>query len=143
MAVVKTMSNHFKFQLMSGFVDFDTDVFIVILMNTTYAFDKDADATLADVTADQLATNHGYTQDSKTLANVAVTEDDTEDQGRAIWDDVTWTAATGSIGATGAAIIYDDTTSDDTVVGCIDFGEDITAPDGINFQLQDVEVNIG
>ena len=142
MAVVCTLSNHFKFQLLSGLIDFDTDAFKIILMNTSFAFDKDADATLALVTADQLATNYGYTQDSKTLANVSVTEDDVNDKGAVTWDDVTWTASGGSIGASGAAIIYDATTSDDTVVGCIDFGEDVTAPNGVNLQLQDVEIDL-
>lgn len=142
MAVTATLSNHFKFQLASGNVDFDSDTFKIILMNTTFAFDKDSDATLALVTADQLTTGNGYTQDDETLANVSVTEDDTDDRAEITWDDVTWTASGGSIGATGAAIIYDDTTSDDTVVGCIDFGADYTVTDGLSFILKDLEVRI-
>jgi len=142
MAITCTLSNHYKFQLLSGVIDFDVDTFKIILMNTTFAFDKDAHATLSDVTADQLATGYGYTQNDKTLANVAVTEDDVNDKGKVTFDDVTWTASGGSIGPTGAAIIYDDTTADDTVVGCIDFGTDYTIPDGSSFQLQNLEVDI-
>lgn len=142
MAVVSTLSNHFKFQLASGEIDFDANTFKIILMNTTFAFDKDADATLADVTADQLATQFGYTQDTKTLANVSVSEDDANDKATITWDDVTWTASGGSIGPSGAACIYDDTTSDDTIVGCIDFGEDVTAADGINFQIKDIQIDL-
>jgi len=140
MAVVKTLSNHFKYKLIQEYLDSCT--IKIILMNTTFTFDKDAHATLADVTADQLATGNGYTQDSKTLANVSVSEDDANDKGVATWDDVTWTASGGSIGPTGAAIIYNDSAADDTILGCIDFGADITVPDSINFQLQDVEVDI-
>uniref|UniRef100_A0A6M3J2D0 Uncharacterized protein n=1 Tax=viral metagenome TaxID=1070528 RepID=A0A6M3J2D0_9ZZZZ len=143
MAVVSTLSNHFKYMLASGDIDFDADTFKIILMNTTFAFDKDADATLADVTADQLATNFGYTQDTKTLANVAITEDDSNDVASIAWDDVQWTASGGSIGASGAAIIYDDTTADDTVIGCIDYGQDVTATDGANFSIQDISLEIG
>ena len=96
---------------------------------------------MSDVTSDQLSTANGYTQNDKTLANVSVTEDDENDKGKVTWNDVTWTASGGSIGPTGAAIIYDDTAADDTVVGCIDFGADYTIPDGSSFQLQNLEVD--
>ena len=105
MAIEATWSNHAKFQLASGLIDFDADVFKIILMNDTFAFDKDAHATLADVAADQLATANGYTRNDKTLAGVAVTEDDVNDRANVAWDNVTWTASGGSIGPSGAAII--------------------------------------
>jgi len=142
MAVTATVSNHFKFQLASGNIDFDASVYKVILMNTTFAFDKDTDATLADVTADQLSTGNGYTQDTKVLTGVSVTEDDTNDKAAVTWDNATWTASGGSIGPTGAYIIYDDTTSDDTVVACVDFGTDYTISDGSSIQLQNIAVSI-
>lgn len=135
MAVVNTLSNHFKYQLAVGNIDFSSDSFKIILMNTSFAFDKDADATLADVTSDQLATGNGYTQDAKALAGVSVSEDDTNDRASISWNTVVWTASGGSIGASGAAIIYDDDTADDTIVGCIDFGEDITAASGNDFEI--------
>jgi len=136
MAVTVTVSNHFKYQKDKKLVDMSTDVFKAILMNTTFAFDKDTHATLALVTGDQLATNYGYTQNDKVLANVSVTESDSEDASITTWDNVTWTASGGDIGPTGACIIYDDTTSDKTVVACIDFGTDYTIPATASFQLQ-------
>jgi hypothetical protein len=142
MAVVATPSNHFKYQLAKKLIDLSSDTIKIILMNTTFAFNKDSHATLADVTADQLATNYGYAQNNKELANKAVTEDDTNDKCSMTCDDVTWTASGGSIGPAGAAIIYDDTTADDTVIGCIDFGTDYTIPDGSSLQLQDIEVDL-
>ena len=141
MAIVATLSNHYKAELLKGSIALDGDVLKVILMNTTFAFDKDTHSTLADVTADQLATGSGYTQNNKTLTTVVVTEDDSNDRGQMTCDDVTWTASGGAIGATGAAIIYDDTTADDTVVGCIDFGTDYTIPDGSSLQLQTIVIN--
>lgn len=138
MAVVCTLSNHFKYQSVMGEINFFSDDFIIILMNTSYAFDKDADATLADVTADQLATQYGYTQDTKPCLASVITEDDANDRATVDFTDVSWTANGGSIGPSGAAIIYDDTTSDDTVVGCIDFGTDITATDGQDFDINDM-----
>jgi hypothetical protein len=121
---------------MAGAIDHVNDTFKIILMNTTFAFDKDAHATLADVSADELATNYGYTQQNKTLSGGTLTEDDTGDKAYRTFDSVSWVASGGSIGPTGAAIIYDYTTSDDTIVGCIDFGADFTIPDGSPFQIQ-------
>lgn len=142
MAVTATVSNHFKFQLASGNIDFDSNVYKVILMNNTFAFDKDTHATLADVTADQLGTGNGYTQNDKTLTGISVVEDDTNDKAAITWDNATWTATGGSIGPTGAYIIYDDTTADDTVVACVDFGTDYTIADGSSIQLQNIAVGI-
>jgi len=142
MAVVNTPSNHFKYQLAIGNVDFASDIFKMILMNTTFAFDEDVHATLADVTSDQLATGYGYTQDTKELAGVSVSEDDGNDRAAITWNNVVWTASGGSIGSSGAAIIYDDTTADDTIVGCIDFGEDLVASDGNDFEVESPGVTI-
>ena len=142
MAATYTTSNHYKFQLASGNIDFDADVFKVILMNTTFTFNKDTHATLADVTADQLATGNGYTQNDKTLAGVSVTEDDTNDKAAITWNDVTWTATADNIGPTGAYIVYDDTTADDTVVFCVDFGTDYTIPNTFSIQIQDIAVSL-
>ena len=57
-------------------IDFENDTFKMILMKTTFVFDKDAHATLADVTANQIATGNGYTQNSITLTNASASEDD-------------------------------------------------------------------
>lgn len=141
MAITLTVSNHYKYQLAKKLIDLSTDTLKIILMNTTFAFDKDAHATLADVTADQLATDNGYTQNDKTLAGGALAEDDVNDKGAYTCDDPVWTASGGSIGPTGAAIVYDDTTADDTVIGCIDFGTDYTIVDGTNFSIQDIQID--
>jgi hypothetical protein len=141
MAVVITVSNHWKYQQGKKLIDLSTDTFKIILMNTTFTFDKDAHATLADVTADQLATNYGYTQNDKTLASGAWAEDDVNDKGAYTCDDPVWTASGGSIGPSGSAIVYDDSTADDTVVGCIDFGTDYTIPDGTNFTIENILID--
>lgn len=141
MAVVTTVPNHYKYLLKTGAIDEANDVFKIILMNTTFAFDKDNHALLSDVTADQLATGNGYTQDSKTLTGVTVFEDDDYDLAGTFWDDVTWTASSGDIGPAGAAIIYDDTVANDPIVMCIDFGSDFTTPDGFSFQIQAPEID--
>lgn len=136
MAVVTTVPNHYMYLLKTKQIDEANDVYKIILMNTTFAFNKDNHATLSDVTADQIATGNGYTQNSKTLTGVSVVENDTTDKASTTWDDVTWTASGGSIGPTGAAIIYNDTVTEKPVTMCIDFGDDLTTQDGISFQIK-------
>lgn len=142
MAVTAVLSNHFKYQQNAGNIDFSADNFKAILMGPSFAFDKDAHATLADVTADQLATGNGYTQDDEAISVLGVDEDDTNDRSNVTLNDVSWTASGGSIGPFGALVIYDDTTADDTIVGCIDLGTDYTISDGFTFLLQDAVLRL-
>lgn len=129
MAIVSTLSNHYKYQKSIKNITFSTDVFKIILMNTGFVFDKDTHATLADVTSSQIATNYGYVQNDKVLVFTSIMENDSTDSCEILFEILTWVASGGSIGPIGAACIYDDTTSDDTIIGCIDFGEDITITD--------------
>lgn len=133
-------SNHYKAELHRGNIAYPTDTFKIILMATGFTFNKDTHATLSGVSASELAGGNGYTTGGQTLANVDITniEDDTNDRSDITWDDVTWTASGGDIGPSPGAIIYDDTTTDDTVVGYIDFGGDKTATDGGTFVVSNV-----
>lgn len=145
MAVVTTLSNHWKYQLGKKMVDVSADTFKIILMNSAFAFDPDLHATLAEVISSpsaELSTGYGYTQQNKELAGGAWAEDDSGDRGARTFDTVTWTAAGGSIGPTGCAIIYDDTSADDTVVGCIDFGDDFTIPADSSLQIQSPAISV-
>ena len=130
MTIVATIPNHYKYLLKTKQIDESSDTYKIILMNTTFVFDKDAHALLADVTADQLPTGNGYTQNSKTLSGVSVSENDTTDIAETRWSDVSWTATSGAIGPTGAAIIYNDSVAGDPIACCIDFGTDNTVADG-------------
>lgn len=140
--MANTVSNHCLYQLLIKKIDCSADTFVIILMEDGFVFDKDAHATYADVSADELATGNGYTQNTKTLANVTVEEDDTNNRGRAYWDDAQWTASGGSIGPSPCAIIIDSTTTDDTVIGCIDFGGNKTATDGGVFAVQNIDFGV-
>ena len=114
MSITQTLSNHYKYQLMKGNIDLSTDTLVIILMNNTYAFDEDADATLANIAADQLATANGYTANNKELTTKVLAEDDVNDKGNMSCDDVTWAASGGAIGPTGAAVILDFSALDET-----------------------------
>lgn len=141
MAITVTVSNHAKYQLGIGNLNITSDTIKIILMDDSFVFDPDAHATLADITANQLATGNGYTQDDKILTGVVASENDTEDKATWTFDNATWTA-TGDIGPIGAYVLYDDTTSDDTVISCVDFGTDYTISAGMSFQAQAVVISI-
>ena len=148
MAVTRTLSNEFKFELGKGSINFgDTGAgaFRVVLMNNTFTFDRDTHGTYEDIKADELDTGNGYTKLDKALvADSAWAQDDVNNKGAISWENPTWTADAGSIGPTGAAVVvqYDaggTATGDNSlIVGCIDFGEDITVTDGVSFQLQNM-----
>ncbi|MDA3834145.1 MAG: hypothetical protein PF495_12190 [Spirochaetales bacterium] len=142
MAIISTVSNHAKYQLGKKLIDLSADSLIIILMDSAFAFDKDTHATLADVTANQLATLYGYTQDTKALTTVVWAEDDTNDKGALSCDNATWTAVAGDIGPTGSYIIYDSTTVDNTVICCVDFGTDYTISDGSSIQIQNIAISL-
>lgn len=140
--MASTLSNHFKYQLAKKQIDMDADTFKLILMATGFAFNKDSHATLADVSANELANGYGYTTGGVSLANSTVTEDDSTDKATTTFDNVTFTASGGSIGPTPGAIIYDDTTGDDTVVGFIDFTTERTVTTGNNLLIQNIKVDL-
>ncbi len=143
MAIVVTVPNHYKYLLKTKQIDESSDTYKIILMNTTFAFDKDSHAELADVTADQLATGNGYTQNSKVLTGVSITENDTTDKAETRWSNVSWTASGGSIGPSGAAIIYNDSVASDPIACCIDYGIDKTAEDGTGLIIETPGLDIG
>ena len=144
MAVVSTLSNHFKYQTMKKQIDFDADEFRMILMQDSFAFDKDTHATYLNVSGEEIPTGFGYTARGIVLLSGELTEDDVNDKGSMIWNyNPTWLATGGSIGPAGAAVIFDEDSSDDTVVGVIDFGEDYTATEGLSIQVMSGEVFLG
>lgn len=143
--MASTVANKIKYLLATKAIDFANDSFKIILMQSGFTFNKDTHHGYADVSASELPTANGYTQNSKTLSGVAVTEDDTDDRTEVTWSNVTWTASGGSIGPTPGAIIFDDTVTTptaDPIVGYIDFGGDQTQADGGTATISNVEVRI-
>ena len=135
-------SNKIKYLLATGAVDFSSDVFKIILMESGFMYNKDSHEKYADVSGNELGTGNGYTAGGATLAGVSVTEDDADDRCEITWNNVTWTASGGPIGPASGAIIYDDTHADDAIVGYIDFGGDYTQPDGGTATIIGPEVRI-
>lgn len=142
MAVTATVPNKYKYLLKTKQIDESSDVYKMILMQSGFSFDKDAHQFLADISASELTTGNGYTQQNKVLSGVTLTQDNATDKAKTVWGDVTWTAAGGSIGPTGAAVIYNDTVANKPIACCIAFGQDFTTPDGFSFQVQAPELDI-
>lgn len=119
--------NRFKANLMNKVVDLEADTVIVMLLNNSHAFDA-TDDNLTDVSANELATAGGYTQQDKELAGMAVTQ-----AAATKWDgtDVEWTSATFTAYF---AVLYDETAANDLIL-CIDFGGAKVVTDG-TFKIQ-------
>jgi hypothetical protein len=130
MSVLSELSNHFKYRQAIGHINFAGDDFRVCLMDTTFVFDKDTHATYSDISAYELPTGGGYTQGGLLLAPATVVEDDENNRVSVTWGLAQWLAAGGNIGPTIGAIVYDDTTIDDTVIGYIRFAISRTAVPG-------------
>lgn len=107
----------------------------VVLTDGTGLVDETGGGDERMIADDELATGFGYTQNTKTTGAVTLTEDDTVDKGVATYPTVTWNAAGGDIGPTPGAILFDDTSADDTIIHYIDFGGNQTATDGNPFNI--------
>lgn len=122
------MHDTFIEEAVNGNIDFDTDVFKIILLSSASNIATTSVVALASVT-NQLATGNGYTQNDKTLT-MSVSESSgtvTIDS-----DNPVWTASGGDITARFAAI-YDDTHGSDLIIcHCLldDTPADVTATDG-------------
>jgi hypothetical protein len=138
-------SNKIKYMLAIGAIDFSSDTFKIILMQSGFKFNKDTHHGYADVSASELSTGNGYTAGGATLAGVTVTEDDTDNRTEITWNNATWTASGGSIGPSPGAIIYDDTVTTptaDPILGYIDFGGDQTQADVGTATISNLEIRI-
>lgn len=100
-----TIFNTFKELLMEGEFDLTQDTIKVALLSS-YAPDIDSHTVFDDVNANE-ESGTGYTAGGETLANVTVTQDDSDDEGVFDADDVTWEGL--DVGTPAYAIIYKDT----------------------------------
>jgi hypothetical protein len=108
-----------------GVHDLDTDTLKVALTNT--APDAATDGVLSDIT--QIANGNGYTTGGATLANNAYSQ--TSGTGKLTGDDVVWTSVTGNMGPFRYAVLYNDTSATDALIGYLDRGSSLTL-DGTN-----------
>lgn len=120
---------NFAEQLMLGTIDLvDDDIRGGILVGHTP--DINTDEKWSDVSGDEVS-GSGYTAGGELLTSKTVTQDDSNN--RAVYDaaDLTW--ASLNAGAHSHAIMYDDTPSDNWLIG---YWELTTASNGGNYTLQ-------
>lgn len=120
--------NSFKRDIMNGAIDLDTDTIKVMLVTSSYTPDADAHTKRSDITNEVSGT--GYSAGGATLANAAVTADNTDDEGVFDADDASWANAT--ITARGA-VLYKSrggASSADELICYFDFGADKTSTNG-------------
>ena len=113
--------NSFFTDLSKGAIDLDTDTLKLMLVTSAYTPTK-THAKRSDITNE--VTGTGYTAGGATLANVTVTQDNTNDLAKFDADDVSW--ATSTITARGA-VLYKargGAASADELVKYFDFGSD-------------------
>jgi hypothetical protein len=124
--------NSFKAKMMDGSIDLDTDTIKVALVTSSYTPDQDAHVFFSSVTNEVSGT--GYTAGGATLANKAVTQDNTDNEGVFDADDVSWTSST--ITARGAVVYKSTGTASTSPLICyIDFGADKVSTNG-TFSIQ-------
>jgi hypothetical protein len=130
MAVTISLYNHTA-RLFAAGENAEGDTYKVKLYSAaTFAA---ADTTLAGITGTEATTGTGYVAGGETLANVSVTTVTTNDA-KFDADDVTWTAAGGSIDAA-FAVIYNDTDVNDPPIAFIDFDGTQSAGDTTDFKV--------
>lgn len=142
MSVTRSLSNKFYHELGKGSIKFDVDDFIIILMGGTFVFDPDNHGIYDDIDTDEIATANGYTQGAYELTvDTAWAQDNAGNKASIAWGNAAWTASGGDIGPVKAAVVLQKdagTLLSSVIVGCIDFGEEITISDGVSFQLQNL-----
>lgn len=125
--------NNFKKLIMNGGIDLDTDTIKVALVTASYTPDQDAHDFYDDLT-NEVANGNGYTTGGASLANKAVTADNTDNEGVFDADDLTWSASTITARA---GVLYKSTGTAGTsaLIAYIDFGSDKSSSSG-NFTIQ-------
>ena len=137
-----TIANNFRVLIAQGAVDFDADTFKAIAMVEGFVFNPATHDLYADVSASEQTTGYGYTAGGVTLTGVSIAQNDTDARADITWNNITWTASGGDVGPLAGVIIYDDTITNDPIVGYIDCGGAYTVADGGTATVANVKVRI-
>lgn len=110
--------NNFKAELMNGSYNLGSggNTLKLALLNNSHSFVAENDV-FSDVSANQIS-GTGYTAGGATLANQAVSIDDTDDEGVFDADDVSWTTASFTAYH---GVLYNTSVTNDLILS-IDFG---------------------
>jgi len=110
--------------------------------NTTGLVEEIAGDSVTVTCIDELVSAFDYTQDTYVLTTPLVTENDTDDRMDFTCDDAEWTANGGSIGPTPGAILYDDTDTEKSIIGYLNFDGEKTAVDTAVFSIEGIKIQV-
>lgn len=120
--------NQFVEDLAEKVHNLGADTMKVYLTNT--APDAAADAVKADLA--EISAGNGYTAGGNTAAGSSSAQSSGTYK-LVLSDPTTWTASGGTIGPFRYAVLYNDTTADDRLIGAWDYGSSITLQIGETF----------
>ena len=126
MAVNFSKFNAFIADVYNGVHDFSSDSFKLVLTNTA---PTSSDSVLADIT--QISAGNGYTAGGNAMVVVSSTQ--TSGTYSLVGTDVTFTASGGSIADFRYAVLYNDTSASDSLVGYYDNGSTVSLSDTETF----------
>lgn len=126
--------NVFKAIVLAGEVDIAAsgDTLKVMMVDSGWTPTIDGVLGYADVSADEVS-GTGYTAGGITLANQAVTQDDTNNRAKFDGDDVTWSGLGADVGTPAYAILYDDTHASKRLIARWELGR---PANGSDYKLQ-------
>lgn len=130
--MANVITNEFLMGTASGTIDYLNDSIVACLYTSTASFDTDS----ADYTStNELATQFGYTQLTKTVTGKTLTLDDSLNHSVYDCDNITWTATGGDIGPARYCALVDTQGGMNKYLYIIDFGSDKTADDTTDFRI--------
>lgn len=136
------IANNFRVLLAQGSVDFDAHTFKAIAMKEGFVFNPASHDLYADISSAEASTAYGYTAGGVTLTGVAIAQNDTDNRADITWNNITWTASGGDVGPLAGVCIYDDSITNDPLVGYINFGGSYTVADGGTATIANVKIRV-
>ena len=115
---------------------------VITVIDTTGLVQESAGNMVTIQADDELPTGNGYSQNGTLLTGQAVTEDDADDRAQMICNNIDFSASGGPVGPSPGAVLYDDSVTEKTILGYLDFGGDQTIADGNKLRLQNVRIRI-
>ena len=109
--------------------DLGSDTLKILLTNTAPSL---SNTQKSDISG-ELSTANGYTAGGATVTITSSAQ--SSGLYTLIASDVTWTASGGSIGPFRYAVLYNDTASNDELIGYIDYGYSVTVASGQTFTI--------
>lgn len=137
-----TIANNFRVLIAQGAVDFGTDTFKAIAMKEGFIFSPSTHDLYADVSASEITAGFGYSAGGATLSGCTITQNDIDNRADITWNNITWTASGGDVGPIAGICLYDDSITEDPLVGYINFGGAYTVADGGTATVANVKIRI-